>query len=89
MKNQKFHLKIILAKSATILNNVFPAADIIFFFYPIIRDNLEPFSFSLKAVPFLIAFLPPLFPRKRRLCYLQNMMNHFNKKYVASGEGSF
>lgn len=52
----------VLAKSATILNNVFPAADIIFFFYPVITDNLEPFSFSLRAVPFLIAFSSTTFP---------------------------
>lgn len=34
MKDWKFHLKMVLAKSATILNNVFPAADIISFFTP-------------------------------------------------------
>lgn len=31
MKNWKFLFKMVLAKSALVLNNVFPAADIIFF----------------------------------------------------------
>ena len=51
----------VLAKSAAVLNNVFPAADIIFF-HPIVRNNLDPFSFSFKAVPFLICISPTALP---------------------------
>jgi hypothetical protein len=50
MKNWKFHLKMVLAKSAAILNNVFSCCRHHIFFALIIRDNLDPF-FSFNVVP--------------------------------------